>query len=285
MTKNNLQTGITLFLLVLGLSGCVTLKSVNGFSSTASKGIKKFEDINYSFSQHCMDRCQFETMRNFDIKREMECNCDDYKNADKVTLLIYNSIKGYFDGLTKLSDNDVTDYDFEALKKSLTKGTFGDVTIGADQVNAYSAISKILLRATTDGYRKNKIKKYIEEANAPLKVLLNKLQFILQKNLEGELNFKKEKLYAYYQEMKMSYTLSDYEKGRANTDYYLQLSNIIAKQKQIDAFAKSLTSIAGGHQKLYDNRNKISAKELEGLLKGYSSDIKDIIAEFNKLKK
>lgn len=285
MTKEKLKIGILLLLLTAGLSSCVNSKSVNDFSSSSSKGIKKFEDINYSFKQHCIDRCQFEAIRKFEIKRETECSCDDYKKADSVTLLIYNSIKGYFDGLTNLSNNDLTDYNFDALNKSLTEGEFGDIKIDKAQVDAYSAISKILLKATTDIYRKNKIKKYVEEANAPIQILLTKFQFILQKNLQDELNFKKEKLYAYYQDMKMNNTLSEYEKGKATIDYYQQLSDINSKQQQINAFAKSLKSISEGHQKLYDNRNKMSAKELKEMMTGYASNIQDIISEFNKLKK
>jgi hypothetical protein len=284
MIAKKLKTGLVLLLFVIGLNGCVNLKSVNNYSSSSSKGIKKFEEINYSFSRHCIDKCQFEAIRNFEIKRDIECDCDGYKKADRVTLLIYNSIKGYFDGLTNLSNNDLTDYNFDALNKSLTKGDFGDIKIEKEQEEAYSKISKILLKATTDVYRKKKLKIYIEEANDPLQILLKKFQFITQKNLEDELKFKKERLYAYYKEMNLNNTLSDYEKGKATMDYYQQLSDINSKQKQIDAFAKSLKAIADGHQKLYDNRNKITAKELKGLLTQYASDIQDLNSEFNKLK-
>jgi hypothetical protein len=224
-------------------------------------------------------------MRKFEIKRDVECNCNDYKKADSITLLIYNSIKGYFDGLTNLSNNDLTNYNFDALKKSLTEGDFGGVKIEKEQVDAHLKISKILLRTTTDVYRKKKLKGYIEEANAPLQVLLKKFQFIIQKNLEGELNFKKENLYAYYKEMAMTQTLSDYEKGKATIDYYQQLSDINSKQKQIDVFAKSLNVISEGHQKLYESRAKMTTKEMKELLTQYASDIQDLISEFNKSKK
>lgn len=284
MTKAKLKTGILLVLLTSGLSSCFNLKSVNDFSSSSSEGIKKFEDISYNFNQHCIDRCQFEAIRKFEIKRETECSCDEFKKADSVTLLIYNSINGYFDGLTKLTDNELTNYNLDAVNKSLKEGDFGDIKIEKSQADAYTAISKILLRATTDIYRKNNTKKYVEAANEPIKILLTKFQFILQKNLQDELNFKKEKLYAYYQEMKMNNTLTDYEKGKATMDYYQQLSDVNSKQQQINAFAKSLNSISEGHQKLYDNRDKMSTKELKIMMTGYASDIKNIVSEFNKLK-
>lgn len=285
MAKRTLKSGFVILFLTAGLNSCVNLKSINNYSSSSSKGIKKFEDISYSFKQHCLDKYQFEAIKNFEIKRDVECNCDIYATADSITLLIYSSINGYFNGLTNLSKNDLTDYNFDALKKSLTEGDFAGIKIENEHVDAYSNISKLLLKATTDAYRKNKLKKYIEEANEPVQILLKKFQFILQKNLEDELNFKKEKLHAYYTVMKLGNTLTEYEKGQAANDYYQQLSDINAKQNQIDAFAKSLKAIADGHQQLYESRNRLTAKELKDLLTHYSSDIQDLISEFNKLKK
>lgn len=253
------------------------------FSSTASSGLKKFEDINYSFTEHCIENCRLEAVRGFDIKRELQCNCDGYKKADRVTLLIYHSIKGYFDGLTDLSGNELTSYNLNRLKTALTEGTFGDITIAKEQADAYATISKILLNATTDIYRKNKIKKYIREANGPIRVLLDKFQFILQKNLEGELSFKKEKWYAYYQEMKMNGGLTEYEKSKAAMDYYQLLSEVNEMQDQINVFAAGLKKISEGHQKLYDNRNKMTAKDLREILATYAGNIEEMISGFNTL--
>jgi hypothetical protein len=269
---------------VIIFSGYANLKQINDYSSKSLDGIKKFEDIDYSFTRYCFERCQFDAVRKFEIKRETECNCDVYSAADSVTLLIYNAIRGYFGGLTSLSDNELTTYHFDAVQKSLAAGNFGDIRIDSEQVAAYSNICKILLRAITDLYQKKKIKQYIEAANQPIQILLQKFQFILQKDLEGELNFKKEALYAYYKEMNLNGNISDYEKGKATIDYYRQLADINQKQNQIDALAKGLECMAKGHQKLYDNRDKLNAKEIKVLFSQYSSDIQDVISEFNKLK-
>ena len=276
-------------ILTLSLTSCVNLKSVNDYSLTSLKSIRKFEEINYSFKQHCIDRCQFEAIRKFEIKNwkdaEKECACALYQQADSVTQLIYNAINGYFEGLSNLSNNNLTTYNFDALKNSLTEGNFGNVEIKKEQVDAYANISKILLRATMDLYRKKKIKDYVEQANEPIQILLSTFQFILQSNLEGLVEVKKEKLFSYYKDMARNNTLSEYEKGKAVIDYYQQLSDLNAKQKQIDAFAKGIKVIADGHQKLYDSRNKMTAKELREMLIQYASDIQNIISEFNKLKK
>jgi hypothetical protein len=250
--------------------GCANLRTINDFSSDSLHGIQKSEQINYSFTQHCRDRCVFEATRKFEIKRSLDCDCETYKKADTVTMLIYNSIRGYLNGLTNLSGNNLANYNLDTLKRSLTEGNFGDIKIGKEQVNAYGGIAQILLNAVAGAYR--------------IQILLDKFQFILQKNLNDELNFKKEKLFAFYRELLLNNDLTEYEKGKATTEYYEQVANIDRTQQEIDLFAGSLVNISEGHQKIYDNRNKLTARELKNLLVGYQSNISNMISHFNKLK-
>lgn len=285
MKNSGLKRIVVFFIVSIVINSCANLHSINNFSSTSSSGLTKFEDIHYSFIQHCENRCESESIRKFEIKRALDCNCDIYKKADSVTVLIYQSIKGYFDGLAALSEKDLTNYNSDTLETNLTTGTFGDIEIDQRQVEAYTGISNILLNAVTGLYRKNKIKKYVEEANQPIQILLSKFQFILQKNLEGELDFKKEKLYDFYRGLMMDNSLNNYEKEKTVSDYYHQLTDINNQEKQIDLYANCLTGIAKGHQEIYDNRNKMKVKELRDSLLIYQSNIANFISQFNKLKK
>lgn len=284
MKKNSIKTFFVASVVLISIGSCTSVRAVHDFSSVSSKGLSQFEEIPNSFTKHCLDRCVSESIRKFEISRAPDCNCDVYRKADSVTMLIYHSIHGYFDGLTDISEKDLTKYTLDKLDTSIETGTFGDIKIDTQQVVAYSAISNILLNAVAGIYRKNKIKKYVEDANQPIQVLLNKFQFILQKNLEGELDFRKEKLYVFYRELLLNPALNDYEKEKAATDYYQGLSTIKAQQERIDLFAQSLQSIADGHQKIYDNRNNMSAKELRDSLVIYQSAISNSISQFNKLK-
>ncbi|MPR35931.1 hypothetical protein [Salmonirosea aquatica] len=282
-----LKTIILLIFFGVSISSCVNLKAVNDYSTSSLSSIKKYEDLHYSFTIHCIERCNFELVRKFEIKRDNEatCDCEDFKKADQATSLIYQGIVGYFDGLSKLSNKDLTTYNLDGLKKSLNEGTFGDIKIEKEQVDSYSKIANILLRATTDAYRNKKIKSYIGDANEPIHKLLTSFQFIINDNLKKELDFKKEKLFSYYQELKKGKTLTDFENGKATTEYYHQLSDINTKQKQMEIFAKGLSKISEGHQKLYENRDKMTAEEIKQLIMTFSIDIKGMVSEFNKLNK
>jgi len=274
---------IFLFLLV-SFASCVNLKTVGEFAGFSTVSIKNFEQIEYSFYQHCMDRCRDEAIRKYEIKRAEECTCTLYQEADSVTQVIYNSIEGYFEGLGDLSQNELTDYSSDALVSALSAKELGPLRIEEQTVAAFSSLSNTLLRATTDSYRRKKLASYIEEANEPMQVLLDKFKLIVGTNLKGELRFKKERLYVRYMDMKMNNTLlSDYEKGEATSDYYQTLDEIQRKEMVLEVFAMSLDEIAEGHQILFDNRNKLSVKTLNGILQGYASNVKNLISEFNKL--
>jgi len=285
MKKHFVKNRSLIFVFLLFSSvGCINLKTVGEFAGTSTLGIKNFEQIEYSFYQHCLDRCRDEAIRKYEIKRGEECTCTLYQEADSVTQVIYNSMEGYFEGLGKLSQNELTDYSSDALVSALSAKELGPVRIEEQTAAAFSSLSSTLLRATTDFYRRKKLASYIEDANEPMQVLLAKFRLIIGTNLKGELRFKKERMYTYYMDMKMNNTLlSDYEKGKATSDYYNILDEIQRKELVLEVFAKSLDEIAGGHQMLYDNRNNLSVKTLKGILQGYSSNVKDLISEFNKL--
>lgn len=275
---------LTALTLIVWLTACVSLKQVGQYSAQATDGIAQFEELEYSFERHCLDRCLFNAMTTFEIKRELACSCDDYQEADSVTSLIYHAIAGYFSGLNDLSLNELTAYDLGPFRSTLTAGNFGDININAPQAEAYTSLTQLLLRAATGAFRNKKIKDYIETANAPLQVLLEKFRFILQQNLVNALDFRKERYFAYYREMNLGGNNTTYERGKATIDYYTELASISRKQKQIDAFATTLQTIGEGHQELYDNRNKLKAKELATGLRGYANSIRDLVSQFNQLK-
>jgi len=284
MTKKIKKIGLGLILLTVGLSSCVNLKHVNDFSSSSLKSIKKYEEINYSFKQNCLDNCQDKKINDLSLSAK-DCDCKLNEKADSVTLLIYNSVRGYLDGLTNLSNNELTSYKMDALTKVLTEGDFGSIKIEKEQVEAYSKISKILLKAFTDEYRKRKIKEYVLSANEPIKVLITFLDFNLSSNLIGNLRVQKNSIEEYSFELLKDSTLSKIEKRKVIEDYYSRINKIEEKEKELVTYSKALKKIAEGHQKLVDNIETLSKDEIKELLTQYASDIQDIISEFNKLKK
>ncbi len=273
--------GISL-LTIVAFSSCINLKHVNEFSISSLEGAKSFEALNYSFKQSCLDKCIEENINNFDIISKA-CDCIQEEQADSITLKIYNSVYGYLDGLARLSDGELTAYQTGELEAALTQGNFGSITINQENVASYSKISKILIRAFTDSFRKNKIKEYIIEANDPVLELLSFLDFNLTENLNGKLNVKKERVKGDYFDLIKDNSISNMEKRNAVKEYYKVISELESQQQKLYNYSKTLSAIAKGHQKLYDNIDNLNKIEIKQVLFQYASEIKVIVSEFKKI--
>ncbi|WP_152596259.1 hypothetical protein [Algibacter lectus] len=271
-----------LFMAMLCVSSCVNLKHVNTYSSESLTGVQYFETLNYSFQQSCLDKC-FEEKINALEFLDQNCNCKQEKVADSITLKIYASVFGYFDGLTNLSDNDLTSYKTEALSNALSEGDFGSITIKKEHVESYTKVSQLLIHAFTDSYRKKKIKTYVKDANASLKSLISFLDFNISSNLNGKLEVKKNRLKADYFDLVKDTSLSNFEKRNTIKEYYNSILEIEQLQAKFTAYSKTLSAISAGHQKLYDDIDHVSSKAVKQELLQSASEIKSIISELKKL--
>jgi len=160
MGKKKLKVVYLFILFSFILSGCTNLQYVNNYSTSSLESIQKFEELNSSFNQSCLDKCEERKIEALTIAQE-ECSCKENEKADSITLLIYYAVRGYFDGLTNLSNGDLTNYQMDTLNNALTDGQFGDVKFDKTQVDACSNIVKIILKSGTDHYRGKKIKAYV----------------------------------------------------------------------------------------------------------------------------
>jgi hypothetical protein len=269
---------------VILVSGCTSLKPVSELSSQSQKNLAIFEEINTTYTSFCQSRCQFELIRTNEIVRDssVACDCSLFSAADKATSKLFRAIDAYFNSLGNLSKGDLTTYNTKALNEALIEGKFASLTIDKNTVTAYSSLGKLILQAFSEGYRKRKLSNVIESANAPLQTLLQAFETSVD-NLSRELDFEKERYFALYGELIREEELTGYDKVSLANDYYSELKSIGVKQVQLKAFTKSLNTIASGHQKLFENRNKLTTSDIKILLTDYSASLKDLIGDFKKL--
>ena len=282
--KHGTALKFAIFILLPAIfSGCISLKEVGDYSASSVKSIKNFDELGYSFTRSCKDRCLLEQQEKNEIYKEL-CDCQANTIADSVTGIIYNAVKGYFSGLAILSGSDLTNYSFDPLKKALVEGKFGDIHINSGHADSYASIATILTRTITDGYRKNKLANFIGEANAPIKLLLEALGANLV-SLSNKLDVRKDRLINYYFDLFNNKGLSVVDKMKIIVEYNMVMSNIEAKKKLIVAYGNSLKLIATGHQALFDKRNELNIAAIKEQISQYSDNIKTLNAEFNKLTK
>ncbi len=78
--------------------------------------------------------------------------------------------------------------------------------------------------------------------------------------------------------------VNNYERQRVATEYYDAVTQTESLRQRIIVHSKNLKTIARGHQKLYDNLDRISAADLKESLLRYAVEIGDLIDEFHHLK-
>src|ERR1035437_4495536 len=274
----------TVILFMLTFWGCMSYNTVNDFASTSLNSVKKYEEINYSFKKNCIDDCQNKKLIDLNISLA-DCDCMADARADSVTMIIYKAIRGYFEGLTNLSNDELTNYRLDSISKSVSGNDLDSMKFDQKETEAYSNISSILLKAFTDGYRISKIKAYIRQANESVKILTSYLSFNLSANLNGKIDIQIQKAEKTCFNLTKDKTLSTYEKRLSIKDYFIDIERMQKIKESINTFAKGLKKLAEGHQKLYDNLNTLNADEIKVQITQYGSEIKDIISEFNKLGK
>jgi hypothetical protein len=267
----------------ISMAGCISLKPITELTGKSVKSLAIYEEIPTTYAGFCEERCQFNLIRRNQLVRDtaVNCNCSLFVSADKATTKVYNALTAYFKALNEISEGKLTSYNTKALGDALVEGKFASLTIDKNTVNAYSSLGRLVMQVFTDGYRKKKIHKVIETGNPSIQTLFNVFQTSVA-NLILELDFQKERNYALYTELLME-KQSGYDKVNLGKDYYYQVNALNTKQAQLQTFSKSLVTIAKGHQKLYDNRNKITTKEISEMAADYSAALQDLIVDFKKM--
>jgi len=267
-------------LLIIFNCSCAQLNSINRYSSLSAKSIQLFNGLGYSFQKHCEEVCLLTAIKTHDIERRLDCSCATYKKADSITFQIHQIIQGYFNGLAQLSEGSLSDYTLTQLNENLSTGNFASIKIAPKHVDAFSKISGLMLKASTDVYKKKKLNSFIAEANDPLQILLSKFEFILQNNLKVELDFQKEKLYSAFKPIILKADNTNFDKTQASYFYYKKLDEINRQQNRISAYARCLHQIASGHQWLFNHRHELKEKDVRRALMRYNQNIQDFSVDF-----
>jgi hypothetical protein len=283
--KNSYRYVFILTLLsVMGLSSCSNLKPVNDYSTYSLTIIKKYENIQYGFKQNCLDDCLEKNVRELSLNFE-ECDCYPNDKADSITNLIYYAIRGYLDGLQKLSNNEDINYNIVNIFTSVGDEDFGSAIIDKELFLAHHQIASLLVAADIDRYKKREVFKYMNEGFESLQVLINFMDKSLSILIINELTQRKFKTDEYYLSLIKDPLLSKYEKSKVVADYYLRLNFLENKLKEFSIFSKGLRTILACHQILLEGNHDFNNIEFKKNLLQYSSEFQDIISEFNKLKK
>lgn len=270
---------VLLLCLTALLSGCADLKGISSLAEISTATLK-----NTTFADDWVTSLERQKRYLIDDKTDsLDQAISNRKKVHASLLEVYQTASDYTEALGKLSSNDIISFtkSVEELENQLnsTKYLNGEKVFKESQVNACGMLAELLLKATTDKYRQDKLKGLIENSNSSFGIVIDTLvQFnnLYVRELENE----KDRLLIRYQWSEKN-ELSGGTTVIVKTPvaillediYYQKVDEVNEKIRSAQAYSRSLTKIKEAHQLLYDKRNDITIDEVRSVIKTYSQDI------------
>lgn len=256
-------------------TACTDLSAVREWSSTSMQAAQ-FNGIVATYADTPMRLALYDADGAATYEEEAAVRAEQAKALEAQLALIAD----YMSALAALSADGATDYskDVGALTKSL-KDT-GQVS--SNTLGAVGKLATTLLNAATKVWQKNKVGELIEQANAPLQeILREELRLIVDQDFRRDLSRESLLLDTYFEPLLRFGGGSEPANAALQEWFLLRQSENARRVAALDSYLVVLDKIAEGHQKLFDERNKLDAvtlvKDLYKLAKEIRENIKTIV--------
>ena len=309
----NYKVSVAFLLLgTLLLSSCVELEAIRKFATTAAIVGQKFPALSSDIYGSCTRKYKYRFYRvvNFNATQmagidqlaqesnldnpttaapaeavQAEKDCRRFKDIEPSVVLLNKALVEYMKTMGDLAADDLTSYDkkLEQLGTAVTSVDF----FNAAEVNAGENLAKLVIKVTTDRYRRKKLKDVIEAENGDIQLLTTSLKRFVLKNYVLTLQEEQRQLDNYYRS-----NIQEHQNRVGNGDPLLVLpikTNWDAERQRLqerinaaEAYGEILDNVAQGHQKLYDSRNKLNTKETRQTALQYARAIESLVETFRK---
>ena len=249
---------ISLCWTVLLATSCVDLGEVTKFAAQSANAQSSLASLVADFKGTCERYNQFAP-----VGGKLQ-ECSKYDKLSSGTLAAQRVLLNYIQALgTMSSDQKITfDQDLKALPDKLKNSGLDD-----KQVTAATTLASKLADAAINAYRRKKVSQLVGEENEDVRTITSALIMIVGTDYKQLLGNELTAMEDYYR------TPLKEEGKERRLDAILvtnlwreQQSELAKKQDAADAYATIMKSVADGHQKLYDQRNRFTLKELVGTL-------------------
>lgn len=253
-----LLPAFAVFLLAVGVSGCANLAEVKRFATLSSQAVK--QDALTRDYIAALDRHKRYQSSTYHAELEAQKTRREAQQANMD--MLQHTIADYMQGLAGLASGESRTYDksLKDLNASLSKATL----LTSGEKEAVGALSTLLARAVTVGYRQNEMKKLIRDSNQPLQDVIKATRKIVTKGIDADLRVEFTLVERYYDNFMLApgnpsepvaMALARAAKAEA-------LGRVDARRRHVQAYDGVLEKIAHGHQYLYEHAERIGNDEL-----------------------
>ena len=254
--------------LALIVSGCANLTAIREFASTSSDAAQYSQlVVAYVDTPSRMKRYEPVSQR-----ATLDRQVGERMAQQERLLLRQKLIQEYMDALGQLAGDELTIYDKEldALGNAAKTAKFVD----QGEATAFAAVSKVLVLAVTDRWRRGKLVTLIEETDGPFQVVVGALVKVVEQDFAADIANEREALNKYYTglegEGKDTAGLAALAEWRE-----LREGQIKGHEIAIRNYTVVLKTIAVGHHKLYESRHQLSRPEVQAEIHQYTKRLKE----------
>lgn len=270
------RTALILFL-AAALAGCVDTTAVVTFSQISAQTASYTAVVN-DYVDSAAREVRYAPDNAILQKMEQEA-----KDNQKGLLAIQQAIVDYMSALGKLAGDQQSGV--TSASGTLVDSMVSTKLISSSDKDAATALANLIAGLATQGYQEKELHAIIEKSNAPFQKLMGTLKEFVGTEYPARINAEGARLkQTLYEDIAYNNQLGTDQrpaKSIASILYAERVVDLEARKTNAKAYLPVLDKISAGHQTLYDNRDKLDAKDLIAQMKGYSSDIKTL---YNKLK-
>jgi hypothetical protein len=257
-TGRGLLPAFAIFLLAVAASGCANLAEVKRFATLSSHAAKQ-DALTRDYIAALDRRKRYQpSMYHAELEAQKTRREAQQANMD----VLQHTIADYMHGLAGLATGESRTYDksLKDLSTSLSKATL----LTSGEKEAVGALSTLLARSVTSGFRQNEMKKLIRDSNQPLQDVIKATRKIVTKGIDADLQVEFTLVARYYDNFMLApgnpsepVAMALAREARAEA-----LGRIDARRRYVHAYDVVLEKIARGHQYLYEHTERIGNDEL-----------------------
>lgn len=259
-----------IFLLVSCVSGCTGFREVKAFAALSSE-VASYDELTRDYVAALDRRKQYQPEK---FHGELEAQ-KMRREAQRASLdLLQQTVTDYMQGLANLASGNTHTYDksLKELSTNLSRATL----LTSDEKEAVGALSTLLVRAVTAGYRLHELRKLVRDANQPLQHVIQAMRKIVEKGMIADLQVEAVLLGRYYDNFMYApgNPMEPVAMALAREARTESLGRVNNRIRSAQSYIAVLDKIASGHQYLYEYREKIGSNALDEQFKPYVADLR-----------
>lgn len=260
---------LALLALTIATASCANLAAIREFASTSADSAAYTKLVGEYLESPLRQKRYQPAARHPDLDR---IAAERAAQGERLRLW-HRLIEEYMEALGQLAADEAVVYDKEinALGKAATEAKF----LSAQDADAFSAVTRTLLRLVADGWRRRQISRLIEETNQPFQAVVSALRTVVRQGFGSDAANERAAINKHYSDLVVQ---SRDQAGIAALKEWqeLRISGVEDREKAIGAYGEILDRIAAAHQRLYNGRKDLPAKALLADMKGYSKEIRTL---------